>query len=41
MIKESLLSALALALLATVSSEGADSGFRITSTAFPEGKEIR
>ena len=40
MIKESLLSALALALLATASSEGADSGFRITSTAFPEGKEI-
>ena len=40
MIKESLLSALALALLATVSSEGADSGFKITSTAFSEGKEI-
>jgi Raf kinase inhibitor-like YbhB/YbcL family protein len=38
MIKESLLSALALALLATASSEGA--GFKITSAAFPEGKEI-
>ena len=40
MIKESLLSALALALLATVSSEGADAGFKITSTAFQEGKAI-
>ena len=40
MIKESLLSALALALLATASSEGADSGFKITSTAFQDGKEI-
>ena len=42
MIRESLLSALALALLATVhsSAEGADSGFKITSSAFGEGKEI-
>lgn len=40
MIKESLLSALALALLATASSEGADAGFKITSAAFSEGKEI-
>jgi Raf kinase inhibitor-like YbhB/YbcL family protein len=40
MIKESLLSALALALLATASSEGADYGFKITSTAFQDGKEI-
>ncbi len=40
MIKESLLSALALALLAAASSEGADAGFKITSTAFSEGKEI-
>jgi Raf kinase inhibitor-like YbhB/YbcL family protein len=40
MIKESLLSALALALLATASSEGAGAGFKITSTAFQDGKEI-
>jgi len=40
MIKESLLSALALALFATASSEGAGSDFKITSTAFQEGKEI-
>lgn len=42
MIRESLLSALALALIAAVHSnaEGAGSGFKITSTVFPEGKEI-
>jgi phosphatidylethanolamine-binding protein (PEBP) family uncharacterized protein len=40
MIRESLLSALALALLATASSQGAGAGFQITSSAFPEGKEI-
>jgi Raf kinase inhibitor-like YbhB/YbcL family protein len=40
MIRESLLSVLALALLATASSEGADSGFKITSTAFSEGKAV-
>ncbi len=40
MIKESLLSALALALLATASTEGASADFKITSTAFQEGKEI-
>ena len=40
MIKESLLSALALALLAAATSEGADSGFKITSAAFKEGQEI-
>jgi Raf kinase inhibitor-like YbhB/YbcL family protein len=42
MIRESLLSALALALFAAVHSnaEGAEPGFKITSTAFAEGKEI-
>jgi Raf kinase inhibitor-like YbhB/YbcL family protein len=40
MIKESLLSALALALLATASSEGAGADFKVTSTAFQDGKEI-
>jgi Raf kinase inhibitor-like YbhB/YbcL family protein len=40
MIRKSLLSALALALLAAASSEGAGAGFKLTSAAFQEGKEI-
>jgi Raf kinase inhibitor-like YbhB/YbcL family protein len=40
MIKESLLSALALALLAAVPSSSEGAGFQLTSSAFPEGQGI-